>query len=270
MAKIRTVKPELWTDEDFIELSLMARLMFIASLNFADDYGVLQDKPRTLAARCLPADSIDAVAVVDELVEARFYTRRESPDGSKVLVIRTFGQHQKIDKRTKGRWGDPSEWDNPTNPADEPPAPPHPAESHPIPTDPAESPHIPPNSSHGREGKGREVEGKGVEIHPIERDDPTEPVDNWSDDWKQRRSQIITAEANARADAQEPDSIRSRGPYVMEVTRNLTRDFGEALDSMLQKHPYAPNDAIRDRVIHEDMTVKLSEYQPTNNETSAA
>jgi hypothetical protein len=110
MARIRTVKPELWTDPEFVELSLSARLLFIASLNFATDYGVLPDKTRQLKMQCLPADAVDVDALMEELVRHRFITRRVAPNGDKVLVIRTFHKNQKINRPSKGRWGDPAEW----------------------------------------------------------------------------------------------------------------------------------------------------------------
>jgi hypothetical protein len=41
MARIRTIKPEFWTDEKIVECSFEARLMFIGMFNFADDKGNL-------------------------------------------------------------------------------------------------------------------------------------------------------------------------------------------------------------------------------------
>jgi len=142
MARIRTIKPDLWTDEDFIDLTLESRLVFIASLNFADDCGVLADKPRTLTIRAMPTDDVDAEAIVDELVAARFYVRHTAPNGDRVLVIRTFASHQKIDKRSNGRWGDPADWH----------------ESPPIPPDPHQSPRVPTTEGKGREGKGNTLQ----------------------------------------------------------------------------------------------------------------
>ena len=110
MARIRTVKPEIWTDENFIELSPHARLMLIALLNFATDHGVLPDKPKTLKMQCLPADDVNAEALIEECVSAHFLLREVAPDGSKVLVIRTFKDHQRINRKTDGRWGDPEMW----------------------------------------------------------------------------------------------------------------------------------------------------------------
>jgi hypothetical protein len=110
MARIRTVKPELWTDPEFVECSPNARLLFVAALNFASDYGVLPDKPKQLRMQCLPADDVSIDELVTELVDHGFWERRIAPDGAKVLVIRTFKLHQKVDKPTLGRWGDPATW----------------------------------------------------------------------------------------------------------------------------------------------------------------
>lgn len=110
MARIRTVKPELWTDADFVECSRDARLLFVALLNFASDHGVLADRPKQLKMQCLPGDDIDIVPLLDELIARRFLTRTVAPDGMAVLVIRTFHQHQRVDKPQDGRWGNPDLW----------------------------------------------------------------------------------------------------------------------------------------------------------------
>lgn len=56
MARIRTIKPEFWTDEAVMDLPLGARLLFIGMWNFADDEGRLPLKPRTIKAQVLPGD----------------------------------------------------------------------------------------------------------------------------------------------------------------------------------------------------------------------
>jgi hypothetical protein len=42
MARIRTIKPEFWEDDVIGSLSRDARLLFIATLNLADDEGLLR------------------------------------------------------------------------------------------------------------------------------------------------------------------------------------------------------------------------------------
>jgi hypothetical protein len=117
MARIRTVKPELWTDPEFVECSLSARLLFIASWNFATDHGVIPNKPRQIKMQCLPADDVDIEALIEELVSHQFLVRRTAPNGDRVLVIRTFAKNQKINRATDGRWGNPANWpDEPTEP----------------------------------------------------------------------------------------------------------------------------------------------------------
>jgi len=110
MPRIRTVKPELWTDPDFVECSSNARLLFIAALNFASDYGVLADKPRQLKMLCFAGDDLDVEPLMDELVDNDLWIRTRAPDGAKVVLIRTFSKHQKIDRINEGRWGNPATW----------------------------------------------------------------------------------------------------------------------------------------------------------------
>jgi hypothetical protein len=110
MARIRTVKPELWSAPEFVECSSNARLLFVAGLNFASDYGVLPDKPKQLKMQCFPGDSFHVEPLIDELVAAGLWQRRTAPDGANVLVIRTFCDHQRVDRPNLGRWGDPRTW----------------------------------------------------------------------------------------------------------------------------------------------------------------
>lgn len=97
-------------------------------------------------------------------------------------------------------------------------------------------------------------------IGSVVRDDLEGAVDNWSDDPRQRRTQLITAEANARADARA-DTIKSRGPYIAKVIREIERDYGQTLTQYVLKYPKAPNEAIADRVFNENLTRDLDQYQ---------
>lgn len=110
MARIRTIKPSLWTSPEFVACSMAARLLWIGTWNFADDYGVLKDDPAELKFQILPGDNVDAHDLVDELVSRKMLLRKVAPDGTRVLVIRTFGIHQKIDTRSPGRWGVPTDF----------------------------------------------------------------------------------------------------------------------------------------------------------------
>lgn len=163
MARIRSIKPEVWTDPEVVSCSPLARLLWIGSWNHADDYGVLKDDPARLKLQVLPADDCDPRVLVDELVNRGLLLRRVTPDGTRVLVIRTFCVHQKIDTRAAGRWGHPD-----TFTAESRPIPPDPARSQPIPTDPAGSPPVANDPDHttGQEGEGKENEYVTSEPEP--------------------------------------------------------------------------------------------------------
>ena len=94
MAKIRGVKPEFWTDEDVVSLSIPARLLFIGMWNFACDNGHLADKSKQLKMRIMPADDVNVAELLRELDEA---SRIERANG--VITIHGFVRHQKVDKR---------------------------------------------------------------------------------------------------------------------------------------------------------------------------
>lgn len=94
MAKIRGIKPEFWTDDAIVELSIPARLLFLGMWNFACDNGHLADKPKQLRMRILPADEVDMEALLEELVEHKRITRKNG-----VITIPKFSHHQKPHKR---------------------------------------------------------------------------------------------------------------------------------------------------------------------------
>jgi hypothetical protein len=111
------------------------------------------------------------------------------------------------------------------------------------------------------------------ECHPIVRDDLTGPVDNSADDdeFQGRRERIIRLEINRRAREQKPAIDPKRRPnWDKKVRENLEKDHGAELDRCLREYPNAPDSAITARAIYGDTSNRLSEYQPTNNETSAA
>ncbi|SWD82810.1 primosomal protein I [Klebsiella pneumoniae] len=54
MARIRTIKPEFWTDEDMAEVSEPACLLAIGLLNYADDEGYFNANPKLIKAAVFP------------------------------------------------------------------------------------------------------------------------------------------------------------------------------------------------------------------------
>lgn len=95
MARIRTIKPEFFTSEDIVQLSPLARLLYIATWCEADREGRLEWKPRTLKLRYLPGDDCDIDALASELVEAGLIVLY----GDGLAFIPGFGKHQHVNPR---------------------------------------------------------------------------------------------------------------------------------------------------------------------------
>lgn len=100
MARIRSIKPDFWTDEKMVECSMAARLFFIGMLNFSDDAGNLPRSAKKLKMQIFPADTLDCEPLVMELVSHGMLVEYSS-NGEKFLHIKGFLKHQKIDRPTK-------------------------------------------------------------------------------------------------------------------------------------------------------------------------
>jgi hypothetical protein len=64
LGKMRGIKPDIWTDESFVEVTPLARLLFIGLWGFACDNGHIENKPRQIKMRVLPADECDVADLV--------------------------------------------------------------------------------------------------------------------------------------------------------------------------------------------------------------
>lgn len=99
MARIRSIKPEFWTDERLTECSVSARLLFIGMLNFADDNGNQVYSAKRLKMQVFPADTIDTQPLIDELITHGLLIEY-SVSGNKYLNIKGFKKHQVINRRS--------------------------------------------------------------------------------------------------------------------------------------------------------------------------
>ena len=110
MARIRSIHPGIWTDEDFVELSMAARLLYLGILTEADDHGVFEWKPTGLKMRIFPADTVDVAGLLDELSRCAKVCRKELGD-CVVGIVRNFRKYQRPKKPTyrfvfKPEWAD--------------------------------------------------------------------------------------------------------------------------------------------------------------------
>lgn len=100
MARIRTIKPEFWTDDTITECSLSARLLFIGLWNFADDSGNLDRSAKQIKARVFPVDNIDCEPLLRELITHGLLIEYSVSD-RKYLHIPGFTKHQVINRPSK-------------------------------------------------------------------------------------------------------------------------------------------------------------------------
>jgi len=95
MARSRIIKPEFWTSEDILELTFEERLFYIGFWNFADDSGILPDKPRTLKCMIFPADNVDCKKITDNLVTCGVLVRYMVGTKS-YLKVAQWDTHQSV------------------------------------------------------------------------------------------------------------------------------------------------------------------------------
>lgn len=101
MARIRTTKPEFYTSEQVMGLSIAARFAFQGLWVFCDDGGNHPASAKTLKAEICPSDDITAAevqALVDEMISQGLVVVYEV--GAKQFWHVTGWHHQRIEKPT--------------------------------------------------------------------------------------------------------------------------------------------------------------------------
>jgi len=109
MPRARLISPEFWTSEAVVDCPPMTRLLLLGLSTFADDFGVLPLRPRTLRMQIFPGDALDdnqMRAMIEELA-ARGLVRRYTAEGVEYLSIVDWAVHQRGGKRTRRRYPGP-------------------------------------------------------------------------------------------------------------------------------------------------------------------
>lgn len=143
MARIRTIKPEFWTNEKVMSCNALTRLLFIGMWNFADDYGRMIYAPGSIKARVFPNDQLstpDMRDMINELCSNGLLMLYSANDKEYIEI--TGWDHQKIDKRQTSKIPGPFESGSAINGA--------------IPPTPADLPRLTPTPAPVMEGKGEE------------------------------------------------------------------------------------------------------------------
>ncbi len=100
MPRIRTIKPSLWADDSFADLSRDARLLVIGLISMADDSGRFVASTAAIAGYVFPHDELAPALVRKWLTEIE----KKAPamitfydiDGRKYGAFRNYNTHQKI------------------------------------------------------------------------------------------------------------------------------------------------------------------------------
>jgi len=98
MARIRTIKPEFFTDSKITSLTPLARLFYVSLWCESDRQGRLKWDPTTLKYRYLPADKAKVEDLGDELLSAGLI-RLYEVNGQVYAEIPGFIRHQVINNR---------------------------------------------------------------------------------------------------------------------------------------------------------------------------
>lgn len=93
MARIRTIKPGFFLNEDVAALPFEWRLLFVGLWTQADRAGRLEDRPARLKAVLFPYDDLDVNAGLGCLANAKLITRYDR-NGCSYIAIPTWDKHQ--------------------------------------------------------------------------------------------------------------------------------------------------------------------------------
>lgn len=150
MARIRTIKPDFWTDEKVVEISAFARLLFIGLWNFADDEGRLVYSEKKIKMQIFPSDNLNMSELFGEIRREKMIDVYEVDNISYIQIV-NFSEHQKVDKRSPSKY--------PQNP-----------------NSPAKSPRIVQTEGKGRERKVREEDKEESKQQQESKINPLNPL----------------------------------------------------------------------------------------------
>lgn len=100
MARIRTIKPEFWTDEEIASLSEPAMLMAIGLLNYSDDEGWFNANPLLIKAAIFPLrePSKNILGMLKELSGIGYIELFQGAENKQYGKVCNFSKHQRVDK----------------------------------------------------------------------------------------------------------------------------------------------------------------------------
>lgn len=100
MARIRTIKPEFWKDEELSELPEITHLFAAALLNYADDEGYFNANPALIKAEIFPLrePSRDIHGMLSELSDIGYLRLFRGAKNKVYGLVVNFAKHQKVNR----------------------------------------------------------------------------------------------------------------------------------------------------------------------------
>lgn len=108
MPRIRTIKPEFWSDEKIGPLDPLTRLVFLGLISLADDRGRIFDSLKTIDAFIFPYTDHSSAESLDLLTNLSRIFRYSAANGMKVIQLLGWAKHQVVDHPQKYSLPDPS------------------------------------------------------------------------------------------------------------------------------------------------------------------
>jgi hypothetical protein len=101
MARIRTLKPEFWTDEKLALYPPLTRLVFLGLISQADDAGRLVDNVKLLDGLLFPYTDDTCADALADLASTGRILRYRSDSGQALIQIVNWTKHQNVQKPSK-------------------------------------------------------------------------------------------------------------------------------------------------------------------------
>jgi len=96
MARIRSIKPKFFLNEELAGLPFECRLLFVGLWTQSDREGRLEDRPKRLKAELFPYDSVDVDKMLDRLVGTNGHPliTRYKVGEMRYIQVNKFAEHQ--------------------------------------------------------------------------------------------------------------------------------------------------------------------------------
>lgn len=105
MARIRTIKPEFWRNEDLCNLPEATHMLAAALLNYADDFGYFNANPKLIEGEIYPLrkPSVKIPESLRSLQTIGYLELGTTPDGKNWGRVVHFTSHQKVSHPTDSK-----------------------------------------------------------------------------------------------------------------------------------------------------------------------